>query len=101
MSSVADRLGEVLEKVIDDRRARIAGSVVGGLVLLIAVGFLMASKAEYRKSAAALAAHLPAQALSIPIMRSLPEPQPRKGQVVERLAAPVKAAKGRYVTARR
>ncbi|GMU59076.1 MAG: hypothetical protein AMXMBFR34_08390 [Myxococcaceae bacterium] len=99
---MADRLGEVLEKLIDDRRARIAGAILGGIVLLVAVGFLMASKSEYKKSAAALAAHLPAQALSIPIMRSLPEPQPRKGTVVERLSAPSKGpAKGRYVTARR
>ncbi|MEW5739424.1 MAG: hypothetical protein AB1938_10885 [Myxococcota bacterium] len=101
MSLMADRLGDVLETLIDNRRARIAGAIVGGLVLLLAFGFLMASKAEYKKSAAALANHLPTQTLSIPIIRSLPDPQPRKGMGVERLSAPAKSAKGRYVTARR
>lgn len=96
-----NRMDELLEKLITDRRARIAGAIFGVLMLIVSFGFLAASKVEPKKSAASLASHLPAAPLDIPIMRYLPEPQPRKGDVAERVAAPSRKAKARYVTARR
>lgn len=101
MTALADRLDDVLEKLITDRRARIAGAIIGVLMLVVSFGFLAASKSEVKRSAASMAAHLPAAPLNIPIMRYLPEPQPRKGDVAERVAAPSRKAKARYVTARR
>jgi hypothetical protein len=102
MSSLADRLGEGLEALVDSRRARLVGAVLGGLVLLGSMGFWLASKGEPRKSAAALALHLPPAPLNVPIMRSLPQPQPRKAVGLERPAdGPLAKARGRSVTARR
>lgn len=101
MTALADRLDDVLEKLITDRRARIAGAIIGALMLVVSFGFLAASKSEVKRSAASMAAHLPAAPLNIPILRYLPEPQPRKGAAVERVSAPTRKAKVRYVTARR
>lgn len=100
MTASMDRMGEVLETLMADRRARIAGAIVIALVLLVSMGFLAASKSDVKRSAASLAAHLPANTLSIPILRSLPEPQPRKGERPVRVDAPSKV-NGRLVTARR
>lgn len=101
MTGLADRVDELLEKLVTDRRARIAGAVFGVLMLTVSFGFLAASKAEVKRSAASLASHLPDAPLNIPILRYLPEPQPRKGDAAERVAAPSRKAKARYVTARR
>lgn len=99
---MADRLGHLLETLIEDRRARIAGAIVGALVLVVSMGLLVASKGAAPKAAASLAAHLPERTLVIPILRSLPEPQPRRVQATERVDAPArKKARARYVTARR
>lgn len=101
MNGLADRVEDLLEKLITDRRARMAGAIFGVLMLIVSFGFLAASKTEVKRSAASMASHLPAAPLNIPILRYLPEPQPRKGDAAERVAAPPRKAKARYVTARR
>jgi len=99
MNASFEQVGNLLEQLIADRRARIAGAIVVAAVLLMSMGFLVAAKSSPTRSAASLAAHLPAYTLQIPILRSLPEPQPRKATRAPR----AESTSGRYValTARR
>ena len=81
-----------LEALLYDRRAHIAGGIVGAVVLAVSLGFFAAAHSPHHFKP--LAAHLPEQPLNIPIMRSLPEPIELKG---ERAARPNVVAPGRYV----
>jgi len=76
----------MLETLIDDRRFRLAGAMVGALILLITAGFLIAAKREHKS--VSVDALLPTAAYKIPILRTLPEPEPMvaRGQVAQRAA---------------
>lgn len=79
-----DQLSAHLEKLVADRRARIAGAIVGGVVLITSMGLVIASKSGTRRLTT-MASHLPAQPLNIPILRRLPEPQPMKARQPARI----------------
>jgi hypothetical protein len=100
MTATMDRMGEVLETLMADRRVRIGAAIVIAVVLLVSMGFLAASKSDVTRRATSIASHLPSSTLSIPILRSLPEPQPRKGDRPVRVDGASKTS-GRLVTARR
>lgn len=79
-----------------NRRFRVAGLVAAGVVLMMSMGLVVASKSPSRLKA--MSAQLPAaqvQALDVPLLRSLPEPL--KGTV----GAPARQVRLRGATARR
>lgn len=94
-----DLLGDRLETLMADRRFRIAGAIVGAVILLVSMGLVVASKGQTRHLSS-MASHLPAQPLNIPILRHLPEPQPMKGRAGP-VAAPARQPGKAIVTARR
>lgn len=91
-------LSIAFERFMNDRRVRIAGAIVGGLI--IAVSLVVGNLAQAPSHASKPVAVLPEYPLNIPMFRQLPAPQPKKGDVVTARAAG-KETKRRTLTARR
>ena len=82
---------------MNDSRVRIGAVVVGALVIAVSLGVVNVSHTASRLSK--VVAVLPASPLNIPMLRQLPPPEPKKGDVVSVRTA--KAPKARVLTARR
>ena len=96
MSSHTFDFGSQLERLMNDRRVRIGGAIAGAVVFatsLIAVN--ISHKPPRSKYVAAEVSP------NLPIMRYLPYPEPRKGDVVSVRAPGSKARAPGVLTARR
>ncbi len=87
-------LSVALESAVADRRFRIAGALLAGLMLVVSAGFLAASKSTTELPAAATRV-LPDVAYKIPIVRSLPEPQPRLSRAASSVSASLRGPRDR------
>ena len=67
---------ETLVVVLNDKRFRIAAGVCGAVILLISMVMLGLSSRPMHKASTMVASALPQVPYNIPILRSLPEPQP-------------------------
>jgi len=83
---------------MNDSRVRIGGAIVGGLIIVVSlvVGHLAQTPSHASKPVAVL----PEYPLNVPMVRRLPAPEPKKGDVVTARAAG-KETKRRTLTARR
>ena len=95
MSSHTNDFGSMLERLLNDRRVRIGGAIAGAVVIgasLIAVNITHTPpRSKYVEASVSP---------NLPIMRYLPDPEPRKGDVVySTVRAP--GSKARVLTARR
>ena len=95
MSSHTNDFGSKLERLLNDRRVRIGGAIAGAVVIvtsLIAVNITHTPpRSKYVEASVSP---------NLPIMRYLPYPEPRKGDVVVSVRAPG-SKPARVLTARR
>lgn len=92
-------LSIAFERFMNDRRVRIGGAIVGGLIIVVSlvVGNLAQTPVHTTKPVAVL----PEYPLNIPMFRQLPAPQPKKGDVVSARTTGRETTKRRTLTARR
>ncbi len=77
-----------LSKLIDDRRSRMVGLALAGVLALVSVGFLVAARnVGSRLPPSATRAVLPERAYDLPIVRSLPRPQTNRNRIIDMLPA--------------
>lgn len=69
-------LGSVVERLLSDRRVVMGGLIAGGVIMLgsLALGAYGGPTRSSRETVSVL----PETPLNIPIIRQLPQPQPRK-----------------------
>ncbi len=89
-----------LERLMNDSRVRIGAAIVGALV--IGTSMIVVNVSQRPVRSAKTVAVLPEYPLNIPMVRQLPPPQPKKGEVVQRLGKETKVRpSARTLTARR
>lgn len=69
-------LPDSLEQLLNDKRFKIAAGVCGAVILLVSMVLLGLSSGPMHKASTRVVAVLPEVPYNIPILRSLPEPQP-------------------------
>jgi hypothetical protein len=89
-------LNNTLDRLMNDTRVRIGAAVVGGLIVIISLIVGNACQTPVRVKSAAV---LPEYPINLPMVRRLPGPEPKKGEVVStrKTALPVRGT----LTARR
>jgi hypothetical protein len=76
-------LSNTLERLMNDTRVRIGAAVVGGLIIVTSL--IVANECQAPVRLAKVAAVLPEYPLNLPMVRRLPPPEPKKGDVVSSL----------------
>ena len=77
-----------LSKLIDDRRYRMVGLALAGVLALVSIGFFVAARnVGSRLPPSATRAVLPERAYDLPIVRYLPRPQTNRNRIIDMLPA--------------